>query len=96
MIQSNVVNVVIEVPSRAGLFEAVATGHGFNDGNKRTAVILTDLLLSESGRVLESIGEEDLDKAVEEFAVEVVNHEHGFDQIVAWFKARIRLERPNE
>ena len=53
MIQSNVVNVVIEVPSRAGLFEAVATGHGFNDGNKRTAVILTDLLLSESGHVLE-------------------------------------------
>ena len=74
----------------AALFEAVATGHGFNDANKRTAVILTDLLLVGSGYVLEALNNEDLNKAIEEFAVAVVKHEYDFDGIVAWFKVRIR------
>jgi death-on-curing protein len=33
----------------AALFESVACGHAVNDGNKRTAVLLVDLLLERSG-----------------------------------------------
>jgi death-on-curing protein len=33
----------------AALFEAITNNHGFTDGNKRTALLLTDLLIKRSG-----------------------------------------------
>ena len=75
----------------AALVESVATNHGFTDGNKRTAIILTELLLGQSGYSLRPIDRnETLDEAVEEFVVAIVNHEYSFDEIQAWYKARIR------
>jgi death on curing protein len=79
----------------AALLDGVATSHGFVDGNKRTAIILTDLMLLYSGYVLAHADEdEDLERAIEDFAVAVVNHEYTFDEMVEWFKARItRIDR---
>ena len=74
----------------AALFQSVATSHGFVDGNKRTAVLLTDLLLTRSGYELRAAPDDiSLDHAIEEFAVSVAMHDPGFDQVVAWFEARI-------
>jgi len=75
----------------AALLEGVATCHGFVDGNKRTALILTLLMIEESGYRLEPANStEDLDVALEEFVLGVVAHKYTFEQMVAWFKARIR------
>jgi len=75
----------------AALMEAVATSHGFVDGNKRTAIILTHLLLEGSGYTLMPKGAgEDLERALEDFILSVVAHEYSFDQMIDWFKARIK------
>jgi death-on-curing protein len=75
----------------AALLEGVATCHGFADGNKRTALILTLLMLEESGYRLVPAGpEEDLDDALEVFILGVVAHEYTFAEMVNWFKARVR------
>ena len=73
--------------------QSVATNHGFTDGNKRTAIILTELLLEQSGYKLASVDRaETLDKAIEEFVVAIVNHDYTFDGILDWYKARIRKQ----
>jgi len=74
----------------AALFQSIACSHGFNDGNKRTAVLLVNLLLERSGYQLQSAtSQEDLTEAYEEFTVRVVTDRPDFDDIVAWFRARI-------
>ena len=79
----------------AALFHGVATGHGFVDGNKRTAIFLTYLLLEKSGYTLEPIdASEKLEHVIDDFAVAVVERKHSFDEVVAWFKARIRKVDP--
>ncbi len=71
--------------------QSVATNHGFVDGNKRTAIILTELLLEQSGYTLAGINRsEKLDEAAEEFVVAIVNHEYLFDEILDWYQSRIR------
>lgn len=68
----------------AALLEAVATGHGFVDANKRTAIILTLLLLEASGyELVPASRKEDLERALEDFTVDVVDHRYTFDEIVA-------------
>jgi death-on-curing protein len=75
----------------AALMQSVATNHGFIDGNKRTAIILTQLLLEQSGYALRPIDRtETLDEAIEDFVIAIVNHEYSFDEILEWFEARIR------
>ncbi len=61
------------IASKAGaLFEAVVQNHGFVDANKRTAVLLTDLLIKRSGyRLRTSDTNEDLNSSIEELAVSV-------------------------
>ena len=72
------------------MLQAVATCHGFTDGNKRTAVLLTTLLLEESGyRLVPADTDEDLDVAIEEFVLAVVAHRLTFEEMVAWFKVRV-------
>jgi death-on-curing protein len=39
----------------AALMQSIATNHSFNDGNKRTSIILLNLLLDRSGYRLEGI-----------------------------------------
>lgn len=69
----------------AALLEAVASCHGFADGNKRTAVILTRLLIEQSG--YELIIEHD--EALEDLVVFVVERQTRGDDLVQWFRERL-------
>jgi death-on-curing protein len=74
----------------AALFESVACGHAFTDGNKRTAVYLVDLLLERSGYCLQpATDQENLTNAYEAFALWVITEHPPFDEIAAWYRARI-------
>lgn len=72
--------------------QSIATNHAFNDGNKRTCIILTDVLLDRSGYRLVGIdATEDLEQAIEDFVVEsVVKGRLSIDAITAWLEPRIR------
>ena len=76
----------------AALVESMARNHGFSDGNKRTTVILMDLLLTKSGYELTAYEEEDSPKSVEEMVLSVVTHRIEFDGLVDWFSRRIRKQ----
>jgi len=77
----------------AALFEAMANNHGFVDGNKRTAILLTDLLIKRSGyRLMASDTNEDLNWALEELAVSVARGDLQLADITDWFKQRLRRQ----
>ena len=59
--------------------------HGFSDGNKRTAWLLTELLIERSGYVLNIPDYAPVDDLV----VAVANGELGFDELVTWFQIRL-------
>lgn len=59
--------------------------HGFTDGNKRTAWILTAILIERSGYVLHLEDGERIDDLV----VGVAAGEVGFDDLVTWFRQRL-------
>jgi death-on-curing protein len=73
----------------AALLEGIAKSHGFIDGNKRTAIILTLLLIEHSGYSLGPVGDDDPERYLEDFTVDVVENRHDFVAMVDWFKARI-------
>jgi death-on-curing protein len=74
----------------AALVESMATNHGFADGNKRTTIILTHLLLARSGYVLRPLNaDEDPVKAIEDLVLDVVTGRIDFEGISAWFKQRL-------
>jgi death-on-curing protein len=79
------------MPSKAAaLVQSMSGNHGFNDGNKRTTVILTHLLLDKSGRELRPLQRDGpIDVMMEELVLSVVRHDMTFDQLVSWFKSRI-------
>lgn len=68
----------------AALLDGVARFHGFADGNKRTAVLLTELLLRKSGYELNAT-----DDDLENVTVAVAVGELSLEDLVAWFKLRI-------
>lgn len=70
----------------AALLESMVGNHGFVDGNKRTAWLLVELLVSRSGYCLDIPAEERLD----DFVVSVAAGETEFPAIIAWFAGRIR------
>jgi death-on-curing protein len=80
-----------DIASKASaLVESMSGNHGFTDGNKRTTIILTHLLLSRSGYRLRPLRTDGpLDVAMEELVLAVVRHELIFDQIVSWFEDRL-------
>jgi death-on-curing protein len=80
-----------DMPSKAAaLVQSMSGNHGFNDGNKRTTVILTHLLLDKSGRELRPLQRDGpIDVMMEELVLSVVRHDMTFDQLVSWFKSRI-------
>lgn len=74
----------------AALVQSIASNHGFADGNKRTALILTHTLLTKSGyRLVPAEKGESLDAAAEEMILSAVTHALAFDDIVAWFRRRV-------
>jgi len=74
----------------AALVESMSGNHGFVDGNKRTTIILTHLLLSKSGYQLKPLlTDRSLDVSMEELVLAAVCHELGFKQIVRWFEERL-------
>jgi len=68
----------------AALMHAMVSNHGFVDGNKRTALLLVDLLIT-SGYQLAELPNEPIDDLV----VGVASNEMTFDDLVAWFKVRL-------
>lgn len=78
------------VRKAAALVESVATNHGFNDGNKRTTVILLHVLLDRSGYQLEPLDGEDLNDAITQLVLSVAGGGLRKPDLVAWFKPRIR------
>ena len=62
--------------------QSVSGSHGFNDGNKRTAVILVELLIRKSGY---RIASNDLNREIEEMVLIMT-----LEEAVQWFKARLR------
>ena len=77
----------------AALVEFVAKNHGFADGNKRAAILLTHTLLTKSGfRLIPIRGDRSLQNAAEKMVLNVVNHEITHGELVAWF--RLRRTRP--
>jgi death on curing protein len=75
----------------AALIQSVAGNHGFADGNKRTALILLHTLLAKSGyRLSRAQDSELIEDAAERMILETVLRTMTFDEIVAWFKRRIR------
>lgn len=75
----------------AALLQSIATNHAFNDGNKRTSIILMHLLLDQSGYSLEPMDRhEDLQQTLEDFVVEaVVTEKISVDAITEWLAPRV-------
>lgn len=68
----------------AALVEAVTQNHGFLDGNKRTAVTLTLLLIERSGYELGASNDD-----IMEMVIEAASGTMRLDELKAWFRARI-------
>lgn len=74
----------------AALVQSMAGNHGFADGNKRTTVILLHTLLTKSGYRLLPAQDESIEDAVEALVLAAVLRTMTFDQMVTWFKQRLK------
>lgn len=74
----------------AALLHALIRNHGFVDGNKRTALLITLLLLERSGYFLSLSSEERIDDVV----VNVAEGHMNFDDLVQWFHSRVVRRHP--
>ena len=76
----------------AALLESLARNHGFVDGNKRTALLATLLLLERSNYDLTLSQQERIDDVV----VTVADGLMAFDDLVLWFNLHLsrRLAQP--
>lgn len=64
--------------------------HGFADGNKRTTVILLNLLLERSGyRLTPSEERGSIQKEVGNMILDVARKRLSLDDLVQWFRKRI-------
>lgn len=73
----------------AALLHALIQNHGFVDGNKRSALIVTLLMIERSGYHLHLDGTERIDDIV----VSVAERKMSFDALVEWFRLRLRSSR---
>jgi death-on-curing protein len=73
----------------AALLQALVQNHGFTDGNKRTALLVTDLMIRRSGYALYLDESERFDDIV----VGVAEGGLTFDDLVAWFKPRLKKQK---
>jgi prophage maintenance system killer protein len=75
----------------AALVESVSKNHGFTDGNKRTTLILLDLLLERSGYSLVPLpSDKSIGEAAEDMLLALVQHRLSFEDIVVWVERRRR------
>lgn len=78
----------------AALTESLVGNHGFADGNKRTAVILLNLLVERSGCRLRPIdGGALIQEQVERMVLDVASRRLSFDDLVRWFGRRLKSSR---
>ena len=78
-----------DLPSKAGvMFHELLCGHGFVDGNKRTAVTVVESFLNVNGARLEV-----KDREFEAFVIDTADkkQETTKEVIIAWFRKHIRL-----
>ena len=69
--------------------ESMVGNHGFADGNKRTTVILLNLLLERSGyRLTPSSRHGSIQNEVEAMVLDVAKGRLSFDDLVVWFAER--------
>lgn len=68
----------------AVLLHGPATSHGFNDGNKRTAWVATNILYEQSGYLLETMETDRID----DLMVDVVTGDIPLPELENWLKAR--------
>lgn len=64
----------------------MVANHGFVDGNKHTAWLLTELLIDRSGYKLDIAD----DAPIDDLVVAIAEGVMAFDDLVAWFKTRLR------
>ena len=69
----------------AALLHSLVQNHGFVDGNKRSALIVTLLLVERSGYHLQLIDDERIDDMV----VSVAEGKTDFDMLAEWFRIRL-------
>lgn len=69
----------------AALLHSMVGNHGFVDGNKRTAWLLTEILIERSGWHL-AVPE---DEPVDDLVVAVAAGEVAMPELVVWFRARL-------
>ena len=69
----------------AALLHALVQNHGFVDGNKRSALIVTLLMIERSGYRLHLTERDRIDDVV----VSVADGQTGFDALCDWFKQRL-------
>lgn len=74
----------------AALLHSMVGNHGFVDANKRTAWLLTELLIDRSGYRL-TIPE---DEPIDDLVVATAAADITFDDLVAWFGQRIARSGP--
>jgi death on curing protein len=70
----------------AALLHALIQNHGFVDGNKRSALIVTLMMIERSGYRLLLDDSERIDDLV----VAVADGSLGFDALAEWFRPRLR------
>ena len=70
----------------AALLKSLAQNHGFVDGNKRTALLVTLLMIERCGYLLTLAADEWIDDVV----VAVAEGKMDFDALVVWFAHRLR------
>ncbi|RYG93176.1 type II toxin-antitoxin system death-on-curing family toxin [Loktanella sp. IMCC34160] len=69
----------------AALLEALVKNHGFADGNKRTALLVVELLIRRSGYRLVLLEGERLDDII----VSTACGDLQFDSLQVWFQSRL-------
>ncbi len=74
----------------AALLHALIQNHGFVDGNKRTALIVTLLMIERSGYRLTLTGDERIDDVV----VSVADGSMNFGALADWFRSRLATSKP--
>ena len=67
------------------MVHGIVAGHGFTDGNKRTALYLMELLIQRSG--FELIEDNDLEVA--DVITSVARGDMDYDELAHWFRDRI-------
>ena len=74
----------------AALLESLTQNHGFVDGNKRTALLVTLLMIERSGYHIGLSPEERIDDIV----VSIADRQLTFDELVVWFEAHLSRQTP--